>query len=443
MRARGYGHRDVAAVCAPNVLEAAVPLVAALLAGVPVAPIDVDASPQHLAHQLALVEPSIAFCWGETVMSVADAARKIGLAVDLIAMGGGSAWTDALFASDMDADEQRFEAHIASDPYETAVISATAGTGALPKAVKCTHRALEARQRALLAHGHDATRTIITDGFHSLAAIAALIACTITGGTRLLLRPRDGHDLITAAIEYHATFALLETKTLWLLADKSTPTLTTPEHLRTIIAWGASPSDTIRERISRKLPQTRLCASYALIEACGCLAAELPSNAEEHELTLMPSATYRIVDLTSGRALSSAAPDPAGEMFVRSELLSTGYYNDAEETQALFARGGWLRTGDVVRIDRRCRHRLHVVDRAVDAVRYRGWAALPSVAEAALIAHPDVEAACVVGVPDRDDGERAAAAVVRRKGAAITEVELVDYVNCTLIFFNNTKRLVR
>jgi long-chain acyl-CoA synthetase len=112
------------------------------------------------------------------------------------------------------------------------------------------------------------------------------------------------------------------------------------------------------------------------------------------------------------------APKPrgeAGEIVVRGPNVMAGYLNDPVATEAV-TRDGWLRTGDVGRLDER--GRLFVVDRIKDLILNGGNNVYPSEVENALAAHESVEAVAVIGVPDDYYGEAVVAIVVTRQGFA-------------------------
>jgi fatty-acyl-CoA synthase len=110
-----------------------------------------------------------------------------------------------------------------------------------------------------------------------------------------------------------------------------------------------------------------------------------------------------------------------GELEVRGPWIAREYFND-ESPQGKFTSDGWFRTGDIVTIDRRgC---IEVQDRAKDLIKSGGeW--ISSVAlENALMGHPAVAEAAVVGVPHPKWQERPLAAVVLKDGQAATPEEL-------------------
>jgi acyl-CoA synthetase (AMP-forming)/AMP-acid ligase II len=107
-----------------------------------------------------------------------------------------------------------------------------------------------------------------------------------------------------------------------------------------------------------------------------------------------------------GRSLPAGEP---GEVLVRGAVVMAGYWNQPEET-AEALRGGWLHTGDVGSLDEDGFLTLH--DRSKDLIISGGMNIYPREVEEALLRHPHVEAAAVVGRPDPEWGESVVAFVV-------------------------------
>jgi fatty-acyl-CoA synthase len=118
-----------------------------------------------------------------------------------------------------------------------------------------------------------------------------------------------------------------------------------------------------------------------------------------------------------------------GELEVRGPWITQTYVGDAEPDQEKF-RDGWLRTGDVGVLS--ADGFLTLSDRAKDVIKSGGeWISSVEL-ENALMAHPAVLEACVVGVPDERWGERPLATVVLREGSTATSAELRDYLATTV-----------
>jgi fatty-acyl-CoA synthase len=118
-----------------------------------------------------------------------------------------------------------------------------------------------------------------------------------------------------------------------------------------------------------------------------------------------------------------------GELQVRGPWITQGYIGEAEPDPEKFA-DGWLRTGDVGVLSPD--GYLTLTDRAKDVIKSGGeWISSVEL-ENALMAHPAVLEACVIGVPDERWGERPLATVVLRENAAVTADELREFLSASV-----------
>ncbi len=130
----------------------------------------------------------------------------------------------------------------------------------------------------------------------------------------------------------------------------------------------------------------------------------------------------RVVD-ESGRDVPPDART-VGEIRVRGETVTPGYWNRPEETAAAF-EDGWLKTGDLATIDDE--GYVEIVDRKKDMILTGGENVYSTEVEHALYAHPKVLEAAVFGLPDPVWGERVCAAVVLRPGLRCSDEELQGF----------------
>jgi len=129
----------------------------------------------------------------------------------------------------------------------------------------------------------------------------------------------------------------------------------------------------------------------------------------------------RIVD-DAGHALPSDG-ESVGELEVRGPWITGSYYRNTDSSKF---QAGWLRTGDVGRID--AQGYVSLTDRAKDVIKSGGeWISSVEL-ENHLVAHPAVFEAAVVAVPDERWQERPMAAVVVKSGAQVTAQELRDFL---------------
>jgi long-chain acyl-CoA synthetase len=131
------------------------------------------------------------------------------------------------------------------------------------------------------------------------------------------------------------------------------------------------------------------------------------------------------------------APGDEGEVQVLGPQVMRGYWRRDDATKSAFTPDGWLRTGDVGRFDDE--GYLSIVDRLKDLIKFRGYSVVPAEIERALVEHPAVAEACVVGAPHAVDGETPVAFVRLRAGATATADELTSHLEPRLARFKQPR----
>lgn len=139
---------------------------------------------------------------------------------------------------------------------------------------------------------------------------------------------------------------------------------------------------------------------------------------------------YQVIDRDTGRFLP---PGSTGELVVRGATVTHGYYHKPEETARTIDKDGWLRTGDVGRIEPD--GYLQVLGRSKEMYKVSGELVAPREVEIILCQHPAVSVAYVVGVPSARTTETGAAFVELRAGHRCTRRELIDWCTARLTSF--------
>ncbi len=146
---------------------------------------------------------------------------------------------------------------------------------------------------------------------------------------------------------------------------------------------------------------------------------------------------YKVVDPETGADLPAGS---VGELLARGPGVTAGYYDKPEETAAAFDPQGWLRTGDLGRIDDD--DYLTLVGRKKDCYRCGGEQVVPKEIEDVLTTHPAVAQAHVVPLQDRRMGEVGVAYVVFKDGATAAPEELIAYSADRLARFKVPKHVL-
>jgi long-chain acyl-CoA synthetase len=126
----------------------------------------------------------------------------------------------------------------------------------------------------------------------------------------------------------------------------------------------------------------------------------------------------------------------AGELCVRGPQVMRGYWERPEETDRVLDRNGWLRTGDMARMDEK--GLFYIVDRKKDMILVSGFNVYPNEIEDVVVHHPGVLEVAAIGVPDEHSGEVVKLFVVK-KDPSLTEADLKKYCHDQLTGYKRPK----
>lgn len=139
----------------------------------------------------------------------------------------------------------------------------------------------------------------------------------------------------------------------------------------------------------------------------------------------VPDTDAKIVDLETGESLPFDG-EAQGELCVRGPQIMQGYWNRPEETAQTIDADGWLRTGDICKVDPE--GYFYVVDRKKDMIIASGFKVLPRDVEEVLYMHPKVMEAVVVGIPNPKRGDDTVKAfIVPKTGENPTPDEIKEF----------------
>jgi fatty-acyl-CoA synthase len=300
------------------------------------------------------------------------------------------------------------------EPRDLLLIQFTSGTTAYPKGAMLTHESMlrnawaaGARIGVRAEDRYFNCRPFFHVGGSTLSALMALVS-----GCCLATLP---------AFEARAALAMLERERCTLTSGNDTIFQMLMGHedfpkrrLSLRGGWAAAGPQTMRQIIDRMGMKT-VCAAYGLSEASPNVAMSDwrdPEALRVEGLALpLPGVELRI--------------SAEREIQVRGWGLMQGYVNDPEATAKAFTPDGWLRTGDLGELT--ADGRLRMVGRIKDLFRVGGENVAPAEVEEVLLAHPAVETAQVVGVPDSRLGEVPCAYVTLKSGFAVSEEELKSW----------------
>ena len=294
------------------------------------------------------------------------------------------------------------------DPEAPAVIVLTSGTTGRPKAVVLSATALVASAEAWLAALPEATGWLLAVGLAHVAGLGVVWRAALSGVPLVVLaRPDPVAILAALGAAPHPSHVSLVPTVLTRLLDLGED-VRPPSALRAVpLGGGAIPPGLVRRAIDAGWP---VVPTYGMSEAGSGVTASPTDEAAIHPDTAgrpLPGVELRI-----------AGPDAEGigEIQVTGPALFSAYLGDPLATAAAWSDDGWLKTGDLGRLD--ADGRLVVADRRTDRIVRGGENISPTEVEAVLLEHPAIADAAVVARADHAFGQVPVAAIVLRHGHA-------------------------
>jgi long-chain acyl-CoA synthetase len=182
----------------------------------------------------------------------------------------------------------------------------------------------------------------------------------------------------------------------------------------------------------------RLVEGYGLTEAAPVTNAN-PVYGERRAGSIglpLPDVDARIVDYET---LQDKPVGEPGELWIRGPQVMAGYWNRPDETKTTITPDGWLRTGDIARMDED--GYFYIVDRLKDLIIVSGFNVVPREVEEVLFEHPKIQEAVVAGVPDSKSGEVVKAYVVLKSGETDTPEDIIAFCRERLAAYKVPKQV--
>lgn len=301
-----------------------------------------------------------------------------------------------------------------SGPDDLAVVLYTSGTSGRPKGVMLSHENLAANVRQMRGAVHFTREEIflgVLPQFHSFG-LTALTHVPFFSGARGIYSARFTPKKIVESFRQHRPTVFMGIPSMYnaLLTVKDA-TADDFRSLRIAIS-GGEPLPAPIARNFRERFGVEICEGFGMTECSPVTHVRLPGEDAPGSVGRpLPGVIQRIVDEATGEDLP---PGRDGELRLAGPNIMRGYLNLPDLTAAAFDDRGFLRTGDMARIDDR--GFLWITGRIKEMIIVGGENVFPREIEEVLDAHPDVYAAGVVGEPDPMRGESPVAFIEAEEG---------------------------
>jgi long-chain acyl-CoA synthetase len=338
------------------------------------------------------------------------------------------------------------------DPDDDATILYTSGTTGHPKGAVSTHRAVLSALMAFAARGAvnalrdpappdpDAPRPALmlcVPLFHVTGLVPVMLG-SFVGGSKLVMTYKWEPNRALELIERERVTNFVGVPTMsWDLLEAETFHQRDTSSLRAVGGGGAPMPPELVRRIEDNFSKGRPSLGYGMTET----NAYGPGNSGDDFLD-HPTSTGRVVPVMDVRVtdpLGIVLPTgETGEIWFRGPMLIRGYWNRPDATAETIV-DGWLRTGDIGRIDDD--GFVYVSDRAKDMVLRGGENIYCAEVEAAIYEHPAVYEAAVYGIPHERLGEELACHVMVKPGESLDAAQLQEFVGERLAAFKVPTRV--
>ncbi|KAL1892203.1 hypothetical protein Sste5346_007159 [Sporothrix stenoceras] len=308
-----------------------------------------------------------------------------------------------------------------------AFLAFSSGTTGKPKAVMISHHNIIAQmmQVRLIVPDHPGPMLGILPFYH-ITGLLQLIHLPVMMDQELVLMAQfDMKSMLEAVVKYRCEELWLVPPLLIRMVSDDIVSKYKIDFIRQFNTGAAPLPPQIIEKLAIMYPHVALRQAWGMTESCSCLTLTPPGLATYANAAMVgkpvPGTDIKIVNVATG---DEAALGEEGELWARGPQVTMGYLNAPEETSKTYTPDGYLRTGDLGTVHPDGFVAIH--DRIKEMIKVRGHGVAPAELEDALLGHPKVADAAVIGIPHDYSGEVPRAYVVVAPGVAQTEATVLE-----------------
>lgn len=314
-------------------------------------------------------------------------------------------------------EELEAEAGEDSSPDDGFLIVYTSGTTNRPKGCYHTFNTLHASARAMadsLDYSGDDVQFGPSPVTHSTGLVTSVVLPMIVGAQTHFMEAWDPEEALRRIEEHKCTAAVTATPFLQMLMGAYDPAKHDPSSMRIWVCAGSPIPGSVVQEAAKVLTGCRTLSLYGRSEnmtTTMCTLEDPPERSATSDGSAVKGCEVKIVDPEG----NEVARGEEGDISFRGPSHMLEYYNDPEQTKALFTADGFSRSGDLGRMD--ADGYVRVTGRLKDIVIRGGMNISAREIEDHLLSHPSVASVAVVGMPDERLGEKVCAYVILKPGA--------------------------
>ena len=318
---------------------------------------------------------------------------------------------------------------------DTAAILYTGGTTGVPKGVMLTHENINvsANNVAHSERSNEHDRALCFLPFNHVFGQMHIMNATVLSGGCLEILPGFDLDRVLELLKAGSVTKLFSVPTVFarlLSLDNLKEKL---GRVRYCFSAAASMAEEIVRQWKERTGVT-ISEGYGLTESASAVTY---NHYYRHVVgsigTVVSGVEVQIRDLAGNRL----GPNQEGEICIRGHNIMKGYLNNPEATKEAFWGEHWFRSGDIGLINNE--GYVYIVDRLKDMIITGGENVYPREVEEVIYTVPEVQECAVIGIPDKDWGERVAAFIIPKPGRTIIPEELKAFLKARLSPFKVPK----
>lgn len=442
--AKGIGPGSRVAIWAPNCRQWIVAALGAQICGAAIVPLNTRLKGREAGDILRRAKVSLLFTVKDFLgcdypALLADEATPE-LAHTILMEG--EAWQGFL-AEGQGTGDERLDGLLAQVTGETiSDIMFTSGTTGAPKGVLSAHGPVvkmfyDWGERVDVREGD--RFLIVNPFFHTFGYKAGWVACLVRGATILPMPVFDAAKLADMIESEGVNFIPGPPTIYQMLLIEQEKASRDFSSLRVAVTGAAPVPPSLIYRMKNELGMERVVNGYGMTEhGCVCMT---PAEASVDQISAsigmpLPEVEVICVDAEGNRVEAGQS----GEFWVRGYGVMRGYLDDPQATAETITPEGWLKTGDIGRID--ADGYMFITDRMKDMYISGGFNCYPAEIEKLLNDHPGIEIAAVVGMDDERMGEVGKAFVIPRSGVTLDPAEVIGWARENMANYKVPRQVV-
>ncbi|KIY71971.1 amp dependent CoA ligase [Cylindrobasidium torrendii FP15055 ss-10] len=298
-----------------------------------------------------------------------------------------------------------------------AFLSSSSGTTGPPKMVKISHYAFIADILLIAAHNQvSESSTRYTPGdaclavlpFYHIYGLTLITHFNMFSGISVVVVPKfHFKDMLESIVRHKITSLMVVPPQVVLLVKDPIVKGYDLSSVKVVLCAAAPLPDELYEQLMELMPWIYIGQAYGATEVTG-VATMCPVHHKRGRYAgvLSPGVSGRVVKVDG----TDAGRNEEGELLIRTPAAASGYHNNDAATRETFSADGWIRSGDLVKIDDN--DEIIVVDRLKEMIKVKGLQVAPAELEGCILDHPYAADACVVAAPHTYSGEVPVAFVV-------------------------------